>query len=137
MKPSEELVNATYDRLENIKRRGGEWFTLASFAMALVGAAPSGELKGLMEGTTDASTDAGARKVRASDITDDRVYAIIEGRRKDLETGVNRWAIAEDLPYFPPKVVLAKLYCMVRKGKLDGCACGCRGDFIIPRKHRK
>lgn len=31
----------------------------------------------------------------------------------------------------PPKVALAKLAAMIRRGLIDGCTCGCRGDFEI------
>jgi hypothetical protein len=39
---------------------------------------------------------------------------------------------------FPPeandKLVLAKMAQMIRKGVIDGCPCGCRGDFVITEK---
>lgn len=45
------------------------------------------------------------------------------------------WAVLLDvqavLSAFPPKVVRAKLAALVRRGVLNGCACGCRGDFYI------
>lgn len=31
----------------------------------------------------------------------------------------------------PEKLGLAKMKSMVRKGLVDGCACGCRGDFTV------
>lgn len=37
--------------------------------------------------------------------------------------------IREELSDFPPKVVLAKLKSMVKRGLIHGCTCGCRGDF--------
>ena len=33
---------------------------------------------------------------------------------------------------FPNKLVLAKLRKLINKGIIDGCACGCRGDFDLP-----
>lgn len=33
----------------------------------------------------------------------------------------------------PPKVALAKMAAMIRKGLVKGCACGCRGDFEITK----
>lgn len=46
-----------------------------------------------------------------------------------------RWANTSDLyrrfPEFPEKVVLAKLSKLVRRGFIDGCACGCSGGFTI------
>lgn len=56
----------------------------------------------------------------------------------------NRWDIAAVLatghaspdmdmetPGVPPKVVLAKANRLIRRGVIDGCGCGCRGDFKI------
>jgi len=36
----------------------------------------------------------------------------------------------------PPKLALAKMKSMIRKGLVEGCACGCRGDFTVARKTR-
>lgn len=37
----------------------------------------------------------------------------------------------------PEKLVLAKMRQMIRRGVVDGCPCGCRGDFEITAKGRK
>ena len=34
----------------------------------------------------------------------------------------------------PDKVVLAKMRKLIRRGLVDGCPCGCRGDFVITKK---
>jgi len=47
---------------------------------------------------------------------------------------VSSWEIEDCMPSFPPKVVLAKLRALIRKGLLDGCGCGCRGDFRLTDK---
>lgn len=31
----------------------------------------------------------------------------------------------------PPKLVLAKMRTLMRRKLVDGCGCGCRGDFVI------
>lgn len=36
-----------------------------------------------------------------------------------------------------PKLALAKMRTMIRKGLVDGCPCGCRGDFRITDKGRE
>lgn len=36
---------------------------------------------------------------------------------------------APELRAFPRKVLAAKLASLVRRGLIDGCACGCRGDW--------
>lgn len=32
------------------------------------------------------------------------------------------------------KLVLAKMYKLIKRGLVGGCACGCRGDFYITEK---
>ena len=34
----------------------------------------------------------------------------------------------------PDKLALAKMRQMMRRGVVDGCSCGCRGDFEITKK---
>lgn len=36
----------------------------------------------------------------------------------------------------PEKLRLAKMRQMIRRGVVDGCPCGCRGDFTITEKGR-
>ncbi len=45
-----------------------------------------------------------------------------------------RWALIWDLEeYFnmPDKVIRAKARSLIERGLMDGCACGCRGDFEV------
>lgn len=75
----------------------------------------------------------GAPAMQAKDIPDaallDAVAAVNTRRRG--------WAFLSDLeeafPAFPPKVVRAKAAALIRRRLLKGCACGCRGDFELPR----
>jgi hypothetical protein len=89
--------------------------------------------------------------MKAADIADDAFLdAIDEVVRLRSEPGnpwtigASRWDIAAvlaghpedvggspaDYPDLPPKVVLAKADRLARSGKVDGCCCGCRGDFV-------
>ena len=48
----------------------------------------------------------------------------------------NRWDLGRDLnrvleTEVPEKVVLAKIEKMIRRGRLNGCGCGCRGDLTV------
>jgi hypothetical protein len=36
----------------------------------------------------------------------------------------------------PPKVVLGKMRMLMRRGLVEGCGCGCRGDFELTDKGR-
>lgn len=40
-------------------------------------------------------------------------------------------------PTIPDKVVLAKMRMLLRRDLVDGCGCGCRGDFVITSKGQK
>lgn len=66
---------------------------------------------------------------------DPKFWAAMRG-----EPWVSRWdieralAATERYPNVPEKVLLAKLRAMVKRKILDGCTCGCRGDFeILPQ----
>ena len=48
----------------------------------------------------------------------------------DYPDSVTR-AMPKDIP---GKLVLAKMRQMIRRGVVDGCPCGCRGDFVITDK---
>lgn len=69
------------------------------------------------------------KRIQAKDLDEAPILDVV--RALWIEKGsCSRWAVADTLPLVPPKVVLAKLRAMVKKGLLDGCPCGCRGDFI-------
>ncbi|GAA0719539.1 hypothetical protein Drose_05850 [Dactylosporangium roseum] len=55
------------------------------------------------------------------------VAAVLAGR-PDL-VGIGE---ACDPSLFPPDLLSAKIGQLVRRGVLDGCACGCRGDLSRP-----
>ena len=42
-----------------------------------------------------------------------------------------RWDVEELLPEYPPKILLAKAKAFIRRGLIDGCTCGCRGDYEL------
>lgn len=82
-----------------------------------------------------------ARKsVQAKDIPDrDVLRAVVELSAMHWNSTERanppRWVFTSELhsrfDTFPPKVVSAKLAALVRRKLLDGCACGCRGDFVL------
>lgn len=89
--------------------------------------------------------------MKASDITDETFLAAIDEAirvRTEVEGGppwtwATRWdaaavlaghpedvgATANEYPNMPEKVVLAKARRLIRRGLVDGCFCGCRGDL--------
>ncbi len=39
--------------------------------------------------------------------------------------------------WIPEKLALAKMKVLIRRGLVDGCDCGCRGDFVLTEKGEK
>ena len=70
--------------------------------------------------------------MKAADISDEQIYELVRNR-KLTNLGASMRELMDGLPGFPYKVILAKCYQMIRKKRLEGCACGCRGDFLIPK----
>ena len=61
-----------------------------------------------------------------------RVSAILAGHANSLGTSFN----VDEWPGVPEKIVSAKIFKLVRRGLIDGCHCGCRGDLEITSKGR-
>jgi hypothetical protein len=40
-------------------------------------------------------------------------------------------------PDVPDRLLLAKMDGLIRRGLVDGCTCGCRGDFVLTAKGRE
>ncbi len=38
------------------------------------------------------------------------------------------------MPFFPTEVIVAEAAALIRRGLLEGCRCGCRGDFELTQK---
>jgi hypothetical protein len=82
-----------------------------------------------------------AARYQAKDVDEAAVIAAIQRLRTTPYpySGVvpqdKRWVHFDELhdafPDVPKKVFRAKLAAMIRKDILDGCTCGCRGDFEI------
>lgn len=75
--------------------------------------------------------------MKCSDIPDRPILALLAALNGRW---ANWWGFEPSvLPAFPEevrgtKLVLAKMRMMVRRGVVDGCCCGCRGDFVITPK---
>lgn len=71
--------------------------------------------------------------MKASDVPESVILEVIRNRKyRDLGAGV--WEMCAALPSFHEKVIRAKLKAMRRRGIIDGCICGCRGDFLPGKK---
>lgn len=75
-------------------------------------------------------------RLQAKDIQDIDVLRFIGTHDKDQTSrDGKKWVLVYDFeedPVFAQygrKLLLAKCASMIRRGLIDGCACGCRGDF--------
>lgn len=72
-----------------------------------------------------------SKGVQAKHIPDAAMIDAIARVEAQRALGATRWELAEAFPELPPKVVLAKCGQLVRRGLIQGCTCGCRGDFTV------
>ncbi len=71
-------------------------------------------------------------KPQAKDYPDEPILAFISERKWTTWFPENENSVTKVFPPGTPrKVVLAKMRSMIRRGLIDGCACGCRGDFRL------
>lgn len=87
--------------------------------------------------TTPVHTERVRKSIQAKDIPDDEFIAAVAAvsvetakRWGHKDAWANRFDVAEKLG-FPEKVVLAKARAVIKKGRMEGCTCGCRGDFDL------
>lgn len=67
--------------------------------------------------------------MQAKDILDDTVLSVIDQKLERERMWTHVQDLQAAMPNIPRKVLLAKMRSMIRRGIVDGCACGCRGDF--------
>lgn len=78
-----------------------------------------------------------AKTVQAKHLSDEAVLAAIRSASNDgrwpgqKRRWVSRGDVEAAFPDVPWKVVLAKLRSLLKRNVIDGCGCGCRGDFHI------
>lgn len=60
------------------------------------------------------------------------LYAIADASpNSDYTFNIPEGVDIYDVPGVPAKVALAKAKRLIKRGLLNGCACGCRGDFEL------
>jgi len=69
--------------------------------------------------------------VKTSDLSDERVLAVVSEIVADRGYPADRWSVAARCADVPEKIVYAKLRRLVKRGLLTGCPCGCRGDYEV------
>lgn len=74
--------------------------------------------------------------MQCKDIPDALFLEAIRVSARTVSGWAMRWdvhtALEAVMGPVPEKVVLAKAKKLIRSGKMDGCTCGCRGDFQLP-----
>lgn len=72
------------------------------------------------------------KSIQAKHVPDAAVLAIVDGIREREDRWTHTWDLEPAFPGVPPKVLRAKMASLIRRGILEGCTCGCRGDFQRP-----
>lgn len=54
-----------------------------------------------------------------------------ENYGSDVSPWVLIWELERVMPHVPEKVIRAKMKSLLRRGLIEGCSCGCRGDYYI------
>lgn len=77
--------------------------------------------------------------MQAKDILDEAVLCFLLSLKEPATWGMRNDRIMpsvyEAMPVGTPcKVQRAKMQSLIRRGLVEGCSCGCRGDFVITRK---
>lgn len=91
------------------------------------------------EGATVKATKNHGPFLQAKDISDAEMVAALDATAGKHNASSNvcdqscLWYVEAHLPQYPAKVVLAKLRRLIERGIVEGCGCGCRGDFKVVR----
>lgn len=78
---------------------------------------------------------ANVKRMQCKDIPDAMFLAAVDEAacNSGLSVGLV-WDVRHELGGLPRNLVLAKARKLIARGLLDGCGCGCRGDFqVIPQ----
>lgn len=70
--------------------------------------------------------------VQAKDITEDPVLRFVAGHSTSTwQPGFDNSVLNAMPAGTPPKVALAKMRALIKRGLVDGCGCGCMGGFTL------
>lgn len=72
------------------------------------------------------------RHIQAKDIPDAMMLRAVEVDRSE-RNGLPAclYTMQDRMTAFPRKVISAKLRSLAKRGLIDGCPCGCRGDYQL------
>jgi len=72
--------------------------------------------------------------MQCKDIDENRILEYLRNLPKGISAMLwdSEYSVVKAFPEgTPEKIIMAKMKQMIKKGLVDGCACGCRGDFTI------
>lgn len=79
--------------------------------------------------------DASARRPKCSDIPDEPILILMASGEQFGHWDISRHSVLSAMPPdLPEKLPLAKMRQLLRRGLVEGCGCGCRGDWTLTRK---
>lgn len=74
------------------------------------------------------------KPIQCKDIEERPILELLAQRPDQFHTWCSGWtnSIRPAVPpRFPDKMLIRKMDKMIKKGLVDGCGCGCRGDYHI------
>ena len=74
--------------------------------------------------------------MQAKDIDDLALLKFIDRKQIELGTWVSVWDMEPPYSELPDKLFRAKMAKLIKRGLLDGCTCGCRGDYELTEAGR-
>lgn len=87
------------------------------------------------------------RKIQAKHISEIPILEFLEGLNgtwatwfpvKNEDGSFSKNSVMNAVPSgTPEKVILSKMRSLIRRGLVDGCGCGCRGDFVLSEKGKE
>jgi len=80
------------------------------------------------------NTPSRKRTMQCKDIADRPLLQFVATRQREKGLWVNAWDFEPPYSDLPDKLFRAKMDTLIRRGLLDGCACGCRGDYEMTDK---
>jgi len=82
--------------------------------------------------------------MQCKDISTAKILAFIRECNDNHDGHWCNWCFGDDYDVhlampknIPDNLLLAKMRKLINKGLVDGCACGCRGDYVITDKGRE
>lgn len=77
-------------------------------------------------------------KLQSKDVAEEPILKFLANRYPQWSFLAEAW-VGEDVgvsfpPNTPYKIKLAKMRSLCDRGLVDGCTCGCRGDFFLTQK---